>query len=48
MTMFRFCGQYGNQNKQINHDKGNLEKLVAFMPFDFAQESVRQAHHERN
>lgn len=23
-----------------------LRKLIAFMPFDFAQESVRQAHHE--
>jgi hypothetical protein len=22
--------------------------LIPFMPFDFAQESVRQAHHERN
>jgi hypothetical protein len=26
----------------------SLNKLIPFMPFDFAQESVRQAHHERN
>ena len=24
-----------------------LNKLIPLMPFDFAQESVRQAHHER-
>jgi len=25
-----------------------LNKLIPLLPFDFAQESVRQAHHERN
>jgi hypothetical protein len=25
-----------------------LNKLILFMPFDFAQESVRLTHHERN
>lgn len=25
-----------------------LNKLISLMPFDFSQESARQAHHERN
>ena len=28
--------------------EGILNELIPFMPFDFAQECVRQAHHERN
>ncbi len=31
-----------------NKIKETLNKLIPFMPSDFAQESVRQAHPERN
>jgi hypothetical protein len=29
-------------------DKEALNESIPLMPFDFAQEGVRQAHHERN
>jgi len=36
------CGYF-----DMRRNSGHLEKPFPFMPFDFAQESLRQAQHER-